>query len=101
AASKRRTRGKIEKITIAVPAELAAEIKAAVKAGEFASTSEAVRDALRHWQRSRTIIALNDAELRRLIAEGRASGEPVDEAATLPRRRAKYAGGSAWRRISA
>jgi hypothetical protein len=39
----------------------------------------------------RTVIALSEEELRRLVAEGRASGEPVDGEAVLKRLRAKYA----------
>jgi antitoxin ParD1/3/4 len=81
----------IEKITISLPGEMVAEIKEAVAAGEFTNTSEAIREALRQWRRSRTVIALNDEELRRLVAEGRASGEPVDGEAVLRRLRAKYA----------
>jgi antitoxin ParD1/3/4 len=81
----------IEKITISLPGEMVAEIKEAVAAGEYANTSEAIREALRQWRRSRTVIALNDEELRRLVAEGRASGEPVDGDAVLRRLRAKYA----------
>jgi len=83
--------GKLEKITISLPEEMLAEIKAAVDAGEFANTSEAVRDALRRWRRSRSVVALSEEELRRLVAEGRASGEPVDGEAALKRLRAKYA----------
>lgn len=85
----------IERITISLPAEMVAEIKAAVAAGEFTNTSEAIRDALRRWRRARTVIALSDAELRRLVAEGRESGEPVDGEAALKRLRAKYAALSA------
>jgi antitoxin ParD1/3/4 len=81
----------LEKITISLPGEMLADIKAAVAAGEFSNTSEAIRDALRQWRRSRTVIALSDEELRRLVAEGRASGEPVDGEAVLKRLRAKYA----------
>lgn len=81
----------IEKITISLPGEMVAEIKEAVAAGEYTNTSEAIREALRQWQRSRTVIALNDEELRRLVAEGRASGEPVDGEPVLRRLRAKYA----------
>ena len=81
----------LEKITISLPAEMLAEIRTAVAAGEFANTSEAIRDALRRWQRSRTVVALNDEELRRLVTEGRESGEPVDGEAALRRLRAKYA----------
>ncbi len=82
--------GEIEKITISLPVEMVAEIREAVEAGEFTSTSEAVRDALRRWRRSRTVIALSDAELRRLVAEGRDSGEPVDGDVVLNRLRATY-----------
>ena len=81
----------LEKITISLPAEMLAEVKAAVEAGEFTNTSEAIRDALRHWGRARRVVALNDEELRRLVAEGRASGEPVDGETALRRLRAKYA----------
>lgn len=80
-----------QKITVSISSEMLAEIKAAVEAGEFANTSEAVRDALRHWRRSRTVIALNDEELRRIVAEGRTSGAPVDGKTALRRLRAKYA----------
>ena len=81
----------LEKITISLPGEMVAEIKAAIEAGEFTNTSEAIRDALRQWRRARTVIALNDEELRRLVAEGRASGESVDGETVLKRLRAKYA----------
>jgi antitoxin ParD1/3/4 len=83
--------GTLEKITISLPAEMVSEIRAAVDAGEFANTSEAVRDALRRWRRSRVVLALNDDALRRLVAEGRNSGAPVDGEAALHRLRRKYA----------
>lgn len=82
--------GVLEKITISLPEEMLADIKAAVEAGDYTNTSEAVRDALRHWRRSRAVLTLNDETLRRLVAEGRASGEPVDGEETLDRLRAKY-----------
>ena len=83
--------GALEKITISLPEEMVAEIKVAIEAGEFTNTSEAIRDALRHWRRSRTVIALADENLKQLVAEGRASGEPVDGETALARLRAKYA----------
>ena len=86
---------RLEKITISLPGEMVAEIRAAVEAGEFANTSEAVRDALRRWRGLRSVIALSEDELRRLVAEGKASGEPVDGEAALRRLRAKYAAMSA------
>jgi len=81
----------LEKITISLPAEMLAEVKAAVRAGEFTNTSEAIRDALRRWRRARTVIALSDDDLRRLVAEGRDSGEAVDGEPALNALRAKYA----------
>lgn len=87
--------GALEKITISLPAEMVAEIKASVAAGEFTNTSEAIRDAIRRWRSARTVIALGDEELRRLVAEGRASGEPVDGETAIRRLRQKYAAMSA------
>ncbi len=83
--------GALERITISLPEEMVAEIKAAVEAGEFTNTSEAIRDALRQWRRSRTVIALNDEALKELVKEGRESGEPIDGEAALRHLRAKYA----------
>jgi len=39
----------IERMTIVVPEPMAAKIRAAVAAGDYASTSEVVRDAMRLW----------------------------------------------------
>lgn len=80
----------LEKITISLPKEMIDEIEAAIEAGEFTNTSEAIREALRHWRRSRTVIALNDEHLRRLVAEGRESGPPVEGEKALKRLRARY-----------
>lgn len=82
--------GKIEKTTISLPSEMLAEIKAAVEAGDYANTSEAVRDAVRQWQRSRAVIVMNDDELRRMVEDGRATGAPVDGGSALALLRAKY-----------
>ena len=40
----------IERLTITLPAELAAIVKGAVAGGDYASTSEVVRAALRNWK---------------------------------------------------
>ena len=42
-----------EKISITMTPEMMREIRASVAAGEYASTSEALRDAVRLWQRAR------------------------------------------------
>ena len=43
----------VEKISIALPAEMANMVRQAVETGEYASSSEVVRDALRDWNRRR------------------------------------------------
>ena len=45
----------IERMTITMPADMAAVVKAAVDAGDYASTREVVRDALREWKTRRAI----------------------------------------------
>jgi len=81
----------VERITISLPDRMVSEIKAAIEAGEFTNVSEVVRDALRQWHRVRTVIALNDEELRGLVEEGRASGQPVDGEQVLTRLQGKFA----------
>jgi antitoxin ParD1/3/4 len=43
----------VEKISIALPPEMAANVREAVETGEYASTSEVVRDALHEWMLKR------------------------------------------------
>ena len=43
----------VEKISIALPPELVTMIRGAVDTGEYASSSEVVRDALRDWTHKR------------------------------------------------
>jgi antitoxin ParD1/3/4 len=40
----------VEKLSIALTAEMAAMVRQAVESGEYASSSEVVRDALRDWK---------------------------------------------------
>lgn len=56
----------IERLTITVPSEMAATIRSAVEGGDYASTSEVVREALRDWKSKRT---LQFRELEALQAE--------------------------------
>ncbi|EGF90878.1 hypothetical UPF0156 family protein [Asticcacaulis biprosthecium C19] len=67
-------RPKVEKISIALTQDMAAMVREAVDSGEFASSSEVVRDALRDWKSKRTERELRLAELRQMIADGHASG---------------------------
>lgn len=71
----------IERLTITVPAEMAATLRATVNGGEYASTSEVVREALREWSRHRDSERRDLEALREAIRFGDASGPsiPADE----------------------
>jgi antitoxin ParD1/3/4 len=74
-----------EKISITMTPEQVEAIRASVEAGEYASTSEAMRDAVRLWQRQRTDdaerIAAIKSRIRRAIDDPRPSlrEDEVDE----------------------
>jgi antitoxin ParD1/3/4 len=56
----------IERLTITLPPEMAAVVKQAVETGDYASSSEVVRAALRDWKLKR---ALQIEELTALKAD--------------------------------
>lgn len=64
----------VEKISIALTQDLAALVREAVESGEYASSSEVIRDALRDWKMKRTLQQQQVDELRRLWYEGVNSG---------------------------
>lgn len=66
--------GTVEKITVSLTPEMAEMVRDAVKSGEFASTSEVVRDAMREWKERRDLFGYTLEELRALIQEGIDSG---------------------------
>lgn len=45
----------IERLTITLPHDMAAVVKGAVEGGDYASSSEVVREALRDWKMKRTL----------------------------------------------
>ena len=53
-----------------MPSDMAAVVKAAVDAGDYASTSEVVRDALREWKTRRAIQLQELAALKTDIDKG-------------------------------
>jgi len=69
--------GKLERITITLPEEMVASLKAAVESGEYASASEAVREALRDRQAEQSGNLRSVRELREMIAQADA-GPTVD-----------------------
>ena len=60
----------VEKITIALTPEMAGFVRNSVNAGEYASASEAIRDAVREWQERRDLLGYTTEELRELVMEG-------------------------------
>lgn len=64
----------VEKLSIALTQEMAREIRMAVKNGEYASSSEVIREALRDWHRKRAFQDQEIEELRSLWREGVKSG---------------------------
>nr|WP_314122148.1 hypothetical protein [uncultured Brevundimonas sp.] len=81
--------GRHERISTDLPAYMIGQLRAAVDAGEFASTDEAVREALRHWLVGRSTASMTTDELRNhLRAERDAPGQDAD--AVFDRLDAKY-----------
>jgi len=70
----------IERLSIALPAPMADAVRRAVDAGEYASASEVIRDALRLWESRRQLRERDLEILRRRWDEGKASGRagPLD-----------------------
>jgi antitoxin ParD1/3/4 len=70
----------IQKVSVALTGEQLATLKAAVESGEYATTSEIVREAIRDWQFKRELRQEDVNRLRQLWDEGKASGPsaPLD-----------------------
>jgi antitoxin ParD1/3/4 len=70
----------IEKISVALPKDMLELVKKAVESGDYATTSEVIREALREWKGRRQTREESLAEIRRLVQEGLDSGEwhPLD-----------------------
>jgi antitoxin ParD1/3/4 len=81
----------VEKISIALPPEMVAVVRRAVETGEYASSSEVVRDALRDWTQKRSMRQQGIDELRqvwRQAMDDKNPGVPVRE--VLDRLERKY-----------
>ena len=87
----------VQKISIALTAEQIFAIKSAVETGEYATTSEIVREAIRDWQFKRTLRQEDLNRLRQLWDQGKASGETTsvdfDQVRSEARQRLAKAGG--------
>jgi len=71
----------IERVTIALTADLAQTVRSAVEAGEYASTSEIVREALRDWSDKRL---LRQRDLERLKAKLQKGAAEIDAGLGIP-----------------
>ena len=56
----------VAKVSIALPPEMVSMVRDAVKAGEYSSSSEVVREALRDWNHKRVLRKAGIEELRRV-----------------------------------
>ncbi len=67
----------VQKISIAVTGEQIVAMKAAVETGEYATTSEIIREAIRDWQFKRALRQEDLRQLRQSWDQGKASGAPT------------------------
>jgi len=81
----------VQKVSVALTGEQLASIRCAVDAGEYATTSEIIREAIRDWQFKREMRQEDIRRLRQSWDEGKASGDAVplnfDEVRQEARRR--------------
>ena len=81
----------VERMTITMPAELAETLRQTVAGGEYASTSEVVREALREWTRRRDAERQDLEALRAAIKAGLDSGPALPANQVFAELRARYA----------
>ncbi|MGB6611569.1 MAG: ribbon-helix-helix protein, CopG family [Acidobacteriaceae bacterium] len=60
----------MERLTITLPSEMAGMVKGVVDEGDYASTSEVIREALREWKMKRELQRRRFAELKADIDRG-------------------------------
>lgn len=60
----------IERLTITLPSDMAGLVKGAVDEGDYASSSEVIREALRDWKLKRELRLRQLAELKADIDRG-------------------------------
>jgi antitoxin ParD1/3/4 len=71
---------KLERITVTMPEEMVAKLRAAVESGEYATTSEIVREALRDWEEYQERRQVKLAWLRAEIEKGMVGeGRPMED----------------------
>ncbi len=86
------TKPAVERMTITMPAEMAETLRQTVAGGEYASTSEVIREALRDWARKRDAERRDLELLREAIKAGLDSGPTIPADQVFAELRARYAG---------
>ncbi len=81
----------VERMTVTMPAEMAETLRRTVAGGEYASTSEVVREALREWTRARDAERRDLDALRAAIRAGLDSGPGIPADQVFAELRARYA----------
>ena len=66
----------VERVTIELPVSFLEEVREAVAAGEYTSFDKAIEQAVHDWVADRMIERIGVDELKRLVDEGLASGDP-------------------------
>ena len=64
--------GKLERITVTMPQEMAARLRAAVDEGSYATSSEIVREAVRAWADGRDREEAENTAMRAMLDRARA-----------------------------
>lgn len=80
----------VERMTITMPSEMAEVLRKTVAGGEYASTSEVVREALRDWTRSRDAERRDLEALRDALKVGLESGPGIPADQIFAELRARY-----------
>jgi antitoxin ParD1/3/4 len=70
--------GEANRISVMLSLEQSCLVSATIEAGTFASAEEVISQAIELWWNSRLIYGYTPEEIAALIAEGEASGEPID-----------------------
>ncbi len=60
----------IERLTITLPSDMAAIVRGAVEGGDYASSSEVIREALRDWKTKRAVQLMEMESLKADIDKG-------------------------------
>jgi antitoxin ParD1/3/4 len=79
----------VEKISIALSADMVTLVRKAVETGDYASSSEVIREALREWKARRAGRSDAVKELRLLWDEGIDSGRSADLDMTAIKKRGR------------